>query len=230
MILAGFDLHTKTGAKADKLVQFSIQIDSLLSSAENGKIQAQIKYTLQLACSSAECEAFNQEVKYDLRVHWTAILGTGFLSKTETIDAGQTWEKKTPSKDTVPERLALSGNPNFPLMTVGIKGISMTLDAEHHILGWESWINPLSDFKNMLWLEAKLNFVQHQPSMYAAFKRNYTGFPKPPAKWVVHREAGQANWQMEICQLMFREAEINKSKVHSNVTWKTRHGKQKDVF
>lgn len=230
MILAGFDLVTAGDAKADKLQAFSIQIDEVAHLAESGEVQARVSVSLRMACGSAECQSFNQEVKYRLRVYWTAILGEGFSSKTRLLETAQAWEKKAIQPDSEPERLALAGDAAYPKLTAGIKKLAVTLDDEQHLLGWESWVHPLSDFKNLLWIEMNMRFVQQQPSMYAAFKRNYTGWPKPPAKWVVKRKSGTAKWEMLLCMLMFEDATIENHTKSDTITWKTSHGHQEKAF
>ncbi len=226
VVLRGFDLTTAGDAKADKLHAFSVKVVDLAQVASQKGFKAKIAVSLKMNCSSPECQLFNQELKYSLRVYWTAIWGRGFQSKMENIEATKSWDKKQANVDSLPQRLALVGNPHYPNMTAGIKGFSIELDDEHHFLAWETWINPATTFQNMLWMECGLNFVKHSPTMFSAFRNNYTGWPTPPAKWVVHRGAGSAKMSMDICMLMFKDAEIKRFSDSKTIRWKTRPGKQ----
>ncbi|MEY3444415.1 MAG: hypothetical protein RLZZ519_2696 [Bacteroidota bacterium] len=226
VLLDGFDLRTGEGAKADKIQSLDMEIDSVWRDKSAGKIRFRLKAAIRFACSTAECEALNQIVDYQLRLHWIAIEGPGFQRIRSSYGSGRDWEKNDTATPPPMAKVAMLGDARYPTASAGITGLHMLLDREAHMLAWESRIQPF-DYKNgLLTLGLRMDFVQNHPTMYAAYKERFEGKIRPPARRTVKRKAGNMVWEMDVTMLQFEDASVSYHLRKGSVAWHTRHGKQ----
>jgi hypothetical protein len=224
LLLSGFELRTKPGVKADKFEVFGIQL--LDPKIIEGQLSFEILVQLQMNCSTPECERGNQEVGYALDVYWMAIKAPGMSRQAKIVEQNQSWEKQN---STLPDPIYVAWmleSGKAPAV-VGIRGLELFMDEEHHMLGLQMGVEETASASPLLGARLKLGFVQNLPSMFAAYKAYYSGFPKLPAKWVVKGESGSANLRMHLSLLSIPDAEMKAEKVVGDLFWKTRHGKQK---
>jgi hypothetical protein len=226
VLLDGFDLCTSEGVKADKIQSLDMAIDSVWRDRAAGKVRFRLRAAMRFSCSSAECEALNQIVDYQLRIHWLAIEGHGFQSIRSSYGSGRDWEKNDTATPPPMAKVALLGDARYPTATAGITGLHMQLDREAHLLGWESRIQPFDYKKGLLTLGLRMDFVQNRPTMYAAYKERFEGRLRPPARRTVKRRAGNMVWEMDVALLQFEDAKVSHHLRKGTVEWHTRHGNQ----
>ena len=226
VLLNGFDLHTSEGVKADKIQQFDLEVDSVWRESSTQKLVFRLRAAIRFSCSSAECEALNQVVDYQLRIHWIALQGQGFQSLRSSFGSGREWEKNDTATPPPVAKVALLGAARYPYASAGIRGLHMQLDREAHLLGWESRIQPFEYKNGLLTLGLKMDFVQNRPTMYAAYKDRFEGKIHPPARKTVKRKAGTMVWEMDVAMLQFEDAKVSYHLRKGAIDWHTRHGKQ----
>lgn len=226
VLLNGFDLVTANGAKADKILSLDIAVDSVWRDVPAHLLRFKMRVAIKFACSSAECEALNQIVDYQLCLHWLAIGGHGFQAQRSTFGSGRDWEKVDTAAALPLARVAMVGPARYPRATAGIVGLHLQLDDEHHMQAWESRLKTTSYENGLLLLQVGMVFKENGAGMHAAFKDRYEGRPKPPAKWVVKRKAGSMAWEMDVAMLQFEEATIRVRSRSGAIRWSTKHKDQ----
>ncbi|MFN8397591.1 MAG: hypothetical protein U0176_23430 [Bacteroidia bacterium] len=228
VLLQGFDLRTSDGVKADKLHAFDLGIDSLLIDPVRHEVQFRIKTELLFSCSTAECEALNQIVDYQLEVHWIVVAGQGFKSLPSTFGSSRAWEKHDTAAALAMAQVALLGEARYADATAGIRGLHILLDREAHMLGWESRIQPLKYEKGLLTVALRIDFRQNSDDMASSYKAHFEGHPRPPAGCALKEKAGNIVWEMDVTMLQFEGADISYHSQKGGIMWHTRPGKQVD--
>ncbi len=227
VLLNGFDLCTANGAKADKIQSLDMAIDSVWRERGSQIVHFRIKAALKFSCSSPECEPLNQIVDYRLRLFWTAVGGQGFASVRSTFGSGRAWEKSdTAAGPPLLARVAMLGDAHYAKATVGITGLHLQLDGEHHFRVLEAIVRPQQFAKGLMMVQVGMYFEQNHPGMYAAYKEHYAGGLKPPAKWAVKSKAGNMAWEMDLSLLQFEDAAFEPEKRSGEIDWKTSHRHQ----
>lgn len=235
-LLNGFDLHPANGVKADKFVVFGISIgnaqlsqsDSLNPGKSSYRLIFDIVAEFQFACTTPECEVFNQEVDYLLDVHWLGLIGR-FLSNPNQQKDHLTWDKNNlplPRKSEVQLKFRL----DYPQMAGGIKGFKLDLEGhDFHfseldlLLGWEKkdkWTSTMIP---------RVYFGQWNHEMYTSFKKYYTGRLPIPAKWATLRKAGNCSTTFDSVSLYFQGGQVQRSSLSGEVNWQTSPGEQRDA-
>lgn len=229
VLLQGFDLRTSEGVKADKLHAFDLGIDSISIDPVRHEVQFRIKTELLFSCSSAECEALNQVVDYQLEVHWIVVAGQGFKSLPSSFGSSRAWEKHDTTAIPPMAQVALLGEARYADATAGIRGLHVLLDREAHMLGWESRIQPLKYEKGLLTLALRIDFRQNGSDMATPYKANYEGHPRPPASCALKHREGNLVWEMDVAMLQFEGADITYHTQQGGIMWHTRPGRQADA-
>lgn len=226
VVMNGFDLCTAPGAKADKVQSLDMAIDSVWLDSTSGTVRFRIQAALRFSCSTAECEPLHQVVDYRLTLHWLALGGYGFHSQRGSYGSGREWERTDTAPPPPLTKVALLGHAHYPHAIATITGLHVQLDHEQHMLGWDSYLQPLETTHGLSMLPLRMDFQQNHPSMYAAFQERFAGKPRPPAHWVVKRKPGSLLWEMDIALLQLEDAEVSHHTRTGSIHWETRHGKQ----
>jgi hypothetical protein len=226
VVMNGFDLYAADGTKADKIHALDIAVDSVWVDRAAGMLRFRMQVGIRFSCSSAECEVLNQVVDYRLQVFWMAMGGQGFHSLRSSYGSGRDWEKHDTTAELPAAKVALLGDAHYPVATMGITGLHVRLDREHHMLGWESRVQALDYQNGLMTMGIQMHFQQNHPSMHGEFRKYYAGHIHPPARWVVQRKAGKMVWEMDVALLQFEAAEVENGMRKGGISWKTRHGAQ----
>ena len=121
------------------------------------------------------------------------------------------------------------GNAHYAKATVGITGLHLQLDDEHHLHAMEAIVHPQQFAKGLMMVQVGMYFAQNHPGMYAAYKEHYSGAVRPPAKWTVKTKPGNMAWEMDLSLLQFEDAEFKAEKRSGKIDWQTSHRHQADA-
>lgn len=226
-VLNGFDLYTSEGVKADKIQEFHLAIDTVWTDKNAKKVHVIIAADLLFACSSLECEPFNNEVQYEMKVQCLVVHGQDFRFDGDYLGRGFSWTRDSLADDS-PIPASVLGAPGFPAAALGIQSLRIKLDDEHHFSDWSMYIHPqtYSPESGRYTYEAGLYFGQWNADQYDAFRKYYIGKPAIPPKWAVKRENGSAIVEIGVALLQFRNAKTEPSSISGKSHWKTVPGRQ----
>lgn len=226
-VLNGFDLCTAEGAKADKIQEFYLGIDTVWTDRDSQKVHVRISADLLFSCSSPECERFNNEVSYQLLVQCLLVCGSDFQAVDGEIGRGFSWTRDSLADD-LPVSASLLGTPGFGAAAVGIRSLRIILDDEHHFCDWSMYVRPESydPTSGKFAYQAGLYFGQWKAGQYDAYRKNYLGKLPIPPKWAVQRKKGSAVMEMGLTLLQFQSAHTSTTLVKGKSQWKTIPGRQ----
>lgn len=236
-LLNGFDLVPAQGAKADKIMQFGLMVEAVNREQIAPKVHPPQGYRLKLrisgwfrmGCSSPECEVFNNEVRYELDVHWLALMGNGFSDHWDYAYTMDNW-----TRDSLPPRRSVDslvqGKPGPTIAALGIDQIGLLLrGGEFHCADLDMHVRLQSiDPLGRAHTAIGLYFGQWKPGMYDAFRKYYSGKPKIPAKWAVKKQAGSATVEIGYRLLQFAQGTARQDSIAGQLKWLTRPGNQMD--
>jgi hypothetical protein len=226
-VLNGFDLFTAEGAKADKVHGFYLGIDSVWTDLEALKVHIRIAADLLFSCSSLECERFNNEVHYQMKVQCLVVHGTDVEASHDRIGRGLSWTRDSLA-DSAPISTSVLGRPGYRSAALGIKSLRVMLDDEHHFSDWSMYVSPgfYDASSGLMQYKAGLYFGQWNPEQYDAFRKYYIGKPAIPPKWAVKRESGSAIMEIGLTLLQFQNADTSPDSLKGQIHWKTVPGRQ----
>lgn len=223
VVLNGFDMYAVAPAKADKLHDLYLGVDTIWVDSAAHLLHFRMRVRMRLACSSPGCEWFKNIVHYQVKLQYLALAGPGFASQLGQFDRHLAW-----SRDSLPDSAAVAvsilGQPGFPAAALGIRSLRLSLDQEFHFVDWQSHVRPgqYDAAGGRLHFDLGLHFSQWAKGQHAAYLSRYSSKPKPPAKWAVKRKAGEANFEIEIALLQFSNATTSPLQFEGKINWKTR--------
>ena len=156
VILAGFDVVATK--KAKKLEHLKIAVGDVTQSAND--ISFDISVELQVDCDSLECGIlglFFNNANYDIEVNYVVIAAkTSLFSSSSSDFQYPTYNWSAPSPlclsnctgelqlidQTYPETITGTGNNQFSTAALGFKALEVWLDKEHHMVEFDTSIQP----------------------------------------------------------------------------------------
>ncbi len=154
VVLGGFDVLA-TG-DPDKLQELSIDLGDVTYDADAGTLSFTVDLTLQVDCDSGECDlssaklnVFDKTVDYQVYIVYTVIGADAadLQVTTRTLTEDYTWDKAADGEElraadhTADVTLAGKGGP-WATAAVAFKSLSVILDDDHHMVGWNTTLRP----------------------------------------------------------------------------------------
>jgi hypothetical protein len=205
LILNGFELQTESGDNVDELGEFSLHIDSTWVDPSSRRLHYRLSALLNFSCQGGDCEGFEREVNYDLGVQLLALIGGDFqIGPTELLSSTQTW-----TQDSIlavqPRSSNLLAPAQLPLNIPVITGFSVTLSAAAPLIGWETWLTPVSASPaGLVKFNYGLGVRQWDGEMEAAFRKQVRGGLCRPGKALLRRQEGSALSTLSIQSVQFQ--------------------------
>jgi hypothetical protein len=137
-LLNGFDMISKNSAQ--KLQTLTIEVSDVTynPAAETGSYN--VTATLNMDCSSIECNKLDRRYNYRLEVEVVLIAVPDFLHVTrDTVSTSLEWtRKKEPERQVITSEIPGIGKNRFAAAFLGVKRIHTSLGREHWYLDWET--------------------------------------------------------------------------------------------
>ena len=146
VLLGGFDMRAV--ADPDKLARLSMAVSDPRYDAADDVIRFDVGLTVRLDCDSAECDAFDRSVDYDVSVVWTLLAAddeVAVTNRSSAVDYAWGNARRSPELDPAQfvERASLAGAPDlFQSAFVAFRSLSVDLDDDHHVQAWSTAIRP----------------------------------------------------------------------------------------
>lgn len=205
LILNGFELQTQSGEDADEPSEFSLHIDSTWVDPASRRLHYRLSALLNFSCQGGDCEGFEREVHYFLDVQLLALIGGGFqVGPTELLSSTQTW-----TEDSIlavqPRSSNLLAPAQLPLNIPVITGFNVTLSAAAPLIGWETWLTPVSASPaGLVKFNYGLGVRQWDGEIEAAFRKQVRGGLCRPGKSLLRRQEGSALSTLSIQAVQFQ--------------------------
>ena len=219
-LLNGFDLRSDQAADKIRLLRFALE-DGVYE-PKMGTVKFLAKISIVLNCQSIECPEFNNQVVYELNIHYLIV---GF-NKGEAAATAQyftrsySWDKKEALNE-LPEEKKITGDifPQFAEATVGIKSFSFVLNEAHWMLAMNNALLPIDydPATGNMRLKVDLLFKEWQEGMresYAAPEQSK--FSAKRKGWVV--------MDIDAVLLQFRKAKIVYGQHSGKMFWRNTLG------
>lgn len=144
VLLNGFDLCAEDAA--DKPEHFRLALSNPAFDPSNGTFSFKVIAELTADCGSAECKP-PETVNYNLRVHFLIIGANEEAMHTVSREFSQSYTWDTDDEihlqDLDRDRL-LYGEPGYPVGVFAFRSLEFTLDRDHWMFEWASFLRPIS--------------------------------------------------------------------------------------
>lgn len=162
-LMQGFEVRATDDA--DKLQRLSLRVGEPEASA--GTVSFGVHAELKLDCDSLECDGvadkLDRSVHYEVRVSW-ALLAGDFASTEGTAGVAYTWDNASPADELDVADFVRAGtfsrDPAYEIATVGLRGLEVALDDDHHMVEWATVVEPGEDEGEALPFETTTLFKQ----------------------------------------------------------------------
>jgi hypothetical protein len=147
-LLDGFEVRATDDA--DKLQRLSVRVGE--PEAGDGTVTFGVRVELLLDCDSLECDGvadkLDRSVHYEVRVRWALL--TGDLAATEATAAVEyAWGDASREDELDVDDFVRSGelprDPAYAVATMGLRGVEVALDDDHHMVEWATLLEPGAD-------------------------------------------------------------------------------------
>ena len=205
VLLNGFDLCAEEAA--DKPEHFRLALTNPTLDSSTGTFSFKLIAELTAACGSAECEP-PETVNYNLRVHFLIVGADAGEMHAVSREFSQSYNWDTADEihlqDLDRDRL-LIGDPGYPVGVFAFRSLELTLDRDHWMFEWASFVRPISYSGQTGEGECSLAlmFKQWTPGMMA-------GAIKKP---------GSATMAARVILLQFKDASRGNASYDSSIEW-----------
>ena len=205
VLLNGFDLCAEDAA--DKPEHFRLALTNPTLDSSNGEFSFKVIAELTAACDSAECKP-PETVNYNLRVHFLIAGADAGEMHVASREFSQSYNWDTDDEihlqDLDRDRL-LSGDPGYPVGVFAFRSLELTLDRDHWMFEWASFVRPISYSGQTGEGECSLAlmFKQWTPGMMV-------GAIKKP---------GSASMTARVMLLQFKDASRGNASYSSSIEW-----------
>jgi len=160
VLLNGFDLRTRAGSRAKKLnrVRFSVDRQPTVDRAANS-VTFRIRGELKANCSSMECKAQKNRVRYISDIRWLMLSTDQLATTRKSVERSYKWDRKkelTRERVGPPPELVIKGKPGTPDAAVGWTELGVdvasyrrrsgeTKQRDHWFVEWSTYL-PAGDY------------------------------------------------------------------------------------
>gem|GEM_PF-4104843 len=215
-LINGFEIRSI--AKADQVQLFRFLVDEVSYSTISEEIKVKTHFNLVTNCRSIECPVLNNKTAYELTIHLliiafnnnNAVLTNAYTSR------NYVWDDEIEIVDNSQKVRIIGQRDNeYPIASIGIRGLGVVLDSEHWLLEMNDFVvpNTYDALTGAMVVDANLKYVEWKKGMQqfavSPFKANFA-----------KRRSGYALLDMNLIMLQFKDAIIKQGNSSGSSFWK----------
>jgi hypothetical protein len=205
VLLNGFDLCAEDAA--DKPEHFRIAMTNPVYDPDDGTFSFRVIAQLTADCDSAECKP-PETVNYNLRVHFLIVGADEEAMHVVSREFSQSYAWNTSDEihlqDLDRDRM-LYGEPGYPVGVFAFRSLELTLDRDHWMFEWASFVRPKS---------YNGQTGEGECSLALMFKQWTPGMMVGAVK-----KAGSATMSARVALLQFKEASRGNETYSGSIEW-----------